>query len=250
MDLIATCSSGEEVPRDHVCGDGITRRFFMLDIYMFIDSQRPRVFTIFLYWLNTKRKNNSTLIIVMRRGSSGIVASSRHTAHLLLSTRVRGTLLAVRSAVRPAVRLAAQMTGGFRHCCGDTRHASLPGPAGTLPSEVGLSPYAVSWAGGGDVVTRSLPAGTQTVHLVQHGVNDGVVATVEGVDGVLTPEGISGCIRSRNTQSWVNNLEPQVVCEHEIFEVTAGLHEAFAEIFVFEKRLPAITDTGSCRLSV
>jgi hypothetical protein len=51
----------------------------------------------------------------------------------------------------------------------------------------------------------------QAVHLVQHGVNDGVVAAVEGVDGVLTPEGISGCIRSGNAQTWVYNLEPQVV---------------------------------------
>ncbi len=86
----------------------------------------------------------TTISTLVGRGSSGVVASSRRTALLVLSTRVRGTLL----AVRPAVRLAARMAGGFHHCCGDSRHASLPGPAGTPPSEVGLSPYAASWAGG------------------------------------------------------------------------------------------------------
>jgi hypothetical protein len=82
---------------------------------------------------------------------------------------------------------------------------------------------------GSNIVARPLAAGAQVVHLVQHGVHDGVVAAVEWVDGVLTPERVSGCVSSGHTQTWVKDLEPQVVGKQEILEVSADLHQSLAE---------------------
>ena len=80
-----------------------------------------------------------------------------------------------------------------------------------------------------DVIASALAARLERVSLVHDGVDDGVVAAVQGVHRILAPERVAGSIAEGNTETWVDNFKTQVVCKEKILEVAAHLHEALPE---------------------
>ncbi len=80
-----------------------------------------------------------------------------------------------------------------------------------------------------DVVASALAARLERVSLVHDGVDDGVVAAVQGVHRILSPESVAGSVAEGDTETWVDNFKTQVVCKEKILEEVAHLHEALPE---------------------
>ncbi len=63
----------------------------------------------------------------------------------------------------------------------------------------------------GNVLPLALGTGSDVVSLSEDGVHDGLVSTVQGVDGILAPQRIAGGVHGRDAKARVHNLQASKV---------------------------------------